>query len=1081
MTSKAVCLCLVGALVGAVASSAWAANPGDVIITEIMYNPASDENSPAITEWIEIYNTTANPIDITGWYIADEDGRSGAFEPYTLPAHGIAVVIPKGTSSKPLTKADFTAAWGTPAEKLVQVTDEGDQSGPRPGNAPQGVISGSGLSNSPANNGVDSDDLENTPWGTPPCNYGQNLCVTTPTSPPRDSEVELLVDNNNQIIDKVGYDDSSPWPSAANGPSIIIKDVAYLDATSNDSGANWEKSVKNQKRAWTNTQTPIFTSAGGDIGSPGEIEGITTGNQPPSASGSTIWTTKGGSWTTTLQGSDDGLPEPATLSFIVDSLPANGALYDVDNGDVQITTVPYTIPNQKKRVRYANNGTCGNTSVAFHTFDGALNSTSATVTILVQCGDLIITEIMYNPASNETLQPKVTEWIEVYNTTDSAIDVSGWYLTDKDGRSGDWPEGTSIPAHGVAVVIPRGVTGDRFMTPELFTASWDGYTIPQFITPTATNDTASGELVRGGLANSPGGVGELLRIVDATGKVQDIASYTNTSSWPVSNGESSIYLQEGKYDVASNDVGANWANSRDCAGGAYGCLIGGFFDATDFGSPGFLSGVTAPTGNIPPTPLWQRKGVLMDSVDNVITLTNCDDGNPSGGPVTYRITSLPSHGSLKDGSTSITTTPYTLAGNTVLYTPEPGYTCSVGTPDDSFTFGVNDGAKSSRGDGTVRLVVQRGGLVITEIMYDPSNQADNDWEWIEIKNTSNEAITLYSITNDVGEPDSNGYINQVIPAGAIRIIASGDNASRTTTEFLAEWGPLDPSIVIFIDPLVSGWEYFGNSGGRLQLIDSDAKVRDDVIYNTSAPWPVPDGKGSIYVKDGKLNVLDNDLGENWLLSTAGVDNAYATPETPGTPTDSDVGSPGLLPVACSPPSVSAIDTAYRQFDGTYAKWGFSGETLVGVKVTGAGFTAGATVKLKKAGQADITASNVTVDGATQITCDLNLAGAAVGLWDVVVRTCADGTLAASFEVSPACAAVPQNVHKDYPTDADVDINDFTVFTSCFNGPNRAPGGSADITKCRCLDQSRNGDIDLVDFSAFSSCFNGPNNPAACGS
>ncbi len=51
---------------------------------------------------------------------------------------------------------------------------------------------------------------------------------------------------------------------------------------------------------------------------------------------------------------------------------------------------------------------------------------------------------------------------------------------------------------------------------------------------------------------------------------------------------------------------------------------------------------------------------------------------------------------------------------------------------------------------------------------------------------------------------------------------------------------------------------------------------------------------------------------------------------------------------------------------------------------GSGFVTGATVKLTRAGSSDIAATNVTVASANQITCDLNLAGAAIGAWNVEV-------------------------------------------------------------------------------------------------
>ncbi len=288
-----------------------------------------------------------------------------------------------------------------------------------------------------------------------------------------------------------------------------------------------------------------------------------------------------------------------------------------------------------------------------------------------------------------------------------------------------------------------------------------------------------------------------------------------------------------------------------------------------------------------------------------------------------------------------------------------------------------------------------------------------------------------------------------------------DNVRNGGTTFETFESYTVPAEVMIRPPRTSG----STSAGLLPGVD--VATLDDTMGDASA-------------KSDRIQFQFKDLGTNrWArLITSGAANRPSPQVLLSQPITLRV----LLKSACAPPSVSAIATTYRKFDGSYTNWGFSGETLTGVKITGGGFAAGATVKLKMAGQADITATNVTVNSATQITCDLNLAGAAVGLWDVVVRTCADATLPAAFEVSPACKAVPQNVHQDFPSDIDVDINDFTVFAACFNGPNRAPGESADIAKCRCLDVSRNGDIDLIDFSAFSKCFNGPNNPVsdACG-
>ncbi len=89
----------------------------------------------------------------------------------------------------------------------------------------------------------------------------------------------------------------------------------------------------------------------------------------------------------------------------------------------------------------------------------------------------------------------------------------------------------------------------------------------------------------------------------------------------------------------------------------------------------------------------------------------------------------------------------------------------------------------------------------------------------------------------------------------------------------------------------------------------------------------------------------------------------------------------------------------------------------------------------------------------------------------------------TLEPPPPCNTPRQDVDGDN----DVDLADFNLFQSCFNGPNRPyklpPGFDSD---CKCLDvdpgPNGDGDVDLADFGKFQGCFNGPNRPpkATCG-
>ncbi len=51
--------------------------PQDIVINEIMYNTPGDDE-----EWIELYNNTSSPVDLSGWYIQDNNPSA---TPLTLP------------------------------------------------------------------------------------------------------------------------------------------------------------------------------------------------------------------------------------------------------------------------------------------------------------------------------------------------------------------------------------------------------------------------------------------------------------------------------------------------------------------------------------------------------------------------------------------------------------------------------------------------------------------------------------------------------------------------------------------------------------------------------------------------------------------------------------------------------------------------------------------------------------------------------------------------------------------------------------------------------------------------------------
>ena len=80
-----------------------------------------------------------------------------------------------------------------------------------------------------------------------------------------------------------------------------------------------------------------------------------------------------------------------------------------------------------------------------------------------------------------------------------------------------------------------------------------------------------------------------------------------------------------------------------------------------------------------------------------------------------------------------------------------------------------------------------------------------------------------------------------------------------------------------------------------------------------------------------------------------------------------------------------------------------GATVDIYNLAGTSFVGGANVKLTKAGQADIAATNTRFQSSTKITCTFDLTEKVAGQWNVVVINPADeanpGTLENGFTIS----------------------------------------------------------------------------------
>lgn len=174
---------------------------------------------------------------------------------------------------------------------------------------------------------------------------------------------------------------------------------------------------------------------------------------------------------------------------------------------------------------------------------GATNATPA-------IGPIVITEVMYNP------QPGGNEFIELRNITNAPVDVSGWTF---DGVAFTFASGTSIPAHGYALVVPIDST--------VFRNSYGVPAVTHIFGPFFGLLDDAGENVR---LKSPGvPTGAITPFIPV-----DNVNYSPDAPWPPATGVSLLRLNQQSY---GNDV-ANWIAS------------------TPGGSPGKPNFAPVPTG-----------------------------------------------------------------------------------------------------------------------------------------------------------------------------------------------------------------------------------------------------------------------------------------------------------------------------------------------------------------------------------------------------------------------------------------------------------------------------------------------------
>jgi hypothetical protein len=203
-------------------------------------------------EFVEILNVSGGPVDISGWYLRDEDGLTDTVPAGTVLAAGeaaifyMADVTDNGVTFEFASRSEaiqaFYDAWGC-GYQVIPLRGWGSAIDRLPGSA--------GLNN-----------LAN--------------------GPSISNEILTLRDAAGGLVDLVNFDDDGiVWPfdgtgdPALEGFSIYLLPGSY-NGTENDDGFNWAASFVGFDDARMNTITDIFNGPGGMTASPGAVAGVVT-------------------------------------------------------------------------------------------------------------------------------------------------------------------------------------------------------------------------------------------------------------------------------------------------------------------------------------------------------------------------------------------------------------------------------------------------------------------------------------------------------------------------------------------------------------------------------------------------------------------------------------------------------------------------------------------------------------------------------------------------------------------------------------------------------------------------------------
>jgi hypothetical protein len=511
------------------------ANSLDVIINEIAWGGTAAFTAD---EWIELYNPTASSINITGWTLIATSGTPNIILSGTIPANGY-FLLERSDDMPTSVPADqfFTGAIVnnnigdsfTLRDDLNNIIDTANING---GSWPGGSASTTfysmerisiGIdadSNWGSNNGVTRNDTDfngNPLNGTP---KQQNSIYALPTSTPTNTNTPTET-----LTPTITFTPSltpifSFTPSLTPMPGeIMISEVAWAgtEASADD---EWIE-------LYNSRSTPLDITGWRLVTDSGSTDVILNGTIPANgtfllerAHDLTVSPTANQIYFGTLADTGEVLRLRKPSGTVMDTANVDGGAWPAGGGtnlasmerigpglpDTALTWVTFNGPTFIAQDAGGNDvyGTPGSTNWGFtvtQTFTPTNTPTRTRTITPTPVGSLSV--LINEVAWGGTLASSTDEWVELYNTTNVPINITGWKLNASDGSPAITLAGT-IPARGYFILASNS---------------------------SVFNDITVNQVFSGSFSNE----GEVLRLLDGSNQVVDTAN-SDSGAWPAGLG-----------------------------------------------------------------------------------------------------------------------------------------------------------------------------------------------------------------------------------------------------------------------------------------------------------------------------------------------------------------------------------------------------------------------------------------------------------------------------------------------------------------------------------------------------------------